>query len=41
MGVLGNAVTMVADFSLLIVMCAGLFILDPVIALGTFLFLVS
>lgn len=38
MGVLGNAVTMVADFSLLIVMCAGLFILDPVIALGTFLF---
>jgi ABC-type multidrug transport system fused ATPase/permease subunit len=38
MGVLGNAVTMVADFSLLIVMCAGLFILDPVIALGTFFF---
>lgn len=38
MGVLGNAVTMIADFSLLIVMCAGLFILDPVIALGTFLF---
>ena len=38
MGVLGNAVTMVADISLLIVMCAGLFILDPVIALGTFFF---
>jgi ABC-type multidrug transport system fused ATPase/permease subunit len=38
MGILGNAVTMCADLSLLLVMCAGLFVLDPVVAFGTFLF---
>ena len=38
MGVLGNAVTMIADTSLLLVMCLGLLVLDPTIAFGTFLF---
>ncbi len=38
MGILGNAVTMISDLTLLIVLCAGLFVLDPVIAIGTFLF---
>jgi ABC-type multidrug transport system fused ATPase/permease subunit len=34
-GVLGTAVTLVADISLLLVMAAGLFILDPMIAIST------
>ncbi len=38
MGVIGNAVTICADLSLLLVICGGLFILDPVVAIGTFLF---
>ena len=38
MGILGNAVTMIADLTLLLVMSVGLFVLDPVIALGTFIF---
>ena len=35
MGFLGSIVTLIADGSLLIVMCVGLFIIDPMIALQT------
>jgi ABC-type multidrug transport system fused ATPase/permease subunit len=36
MGVLATTVTMIADSSLLLIMCAGLFLIDPTIALCTF-----
>jgi ABC-type multidrug transport system fused ATPase/permease subunit len=38
LGVLGTATTIVSDASLLIIMFAGLFIVDPIIALTTILF---
>ena len=37
MGVLATTVTMVADSALLIIMSAGLFYIDPAIAIGTFM----
>jgi len=37
LGILGTTVTLISDFSLLVVMAIGLFIVDPFIALGTFL----
>lgn len=37
MGILGAAVTVVADFSLLLIIIAGLLILNPTVALGTLL----
>lgn len=37
MGVLGTTVTLASDTSLLVIMAAGLFIVDPIIALGTFI----
>jgi ABC-type multidrug transport system fused ATPase/permease subunit len=37
LGILGTTVTLISDFSLLLVMAIGLFIVDPFIALGTFL----
>jgi ABC-type multidrug transport system fused ATPase/permease subunit len=37
LGILGTTVSLIADFSLLLVMAIGLFVVDPVIALGTFL----
>jgi ATP-binding cassette subfamily C protein len=36
MGVLGTTVTLASDTSLLLIMAVGLFIVDPIIALGTF-----
>jgi len=36
-GVLGTAVTLISDLSLLLVMAVGLFVVDPTIALATFL----
>ena len=38
LGVLGSAVTVVADSSLLLIMLIGLFIVDPLIAFTTILF---
>lgn len=36
LGVVGTLVSIVADFSLLLVMAAGLFFVDPIVATGTF-----
>ena len=36
MGVLGTTVTLASDTSLLVIMAVGLFIVDPIIAIGTF-----
>ena len=36
-GVLGTAVTLISDLSLLLVMAVGLFVVDPAVALATFL----
>ena len=36
-GILGTAVTLISDFSLLIVLAIGLFVIDPIIAVGSLL----
>jgi hypothetical protein len=41
LGVLGAAVTVIADSSLLLILVVGLFIVDPLIASTTILFLGS
>jgi ABC-type multidrug transport system fused ATPase/permease subunit len=38
MGILNTSVLMISDASLLIILAAGLFFVDPIMALGTFLF---
>jgi ABC-type multidrug transport system fused ATPase/permease subunit len=37
MGVIGTVVTLISDFSLLLVLLIGLFVVDPVMAIGTIL----